>query len=242
MNKQQIKETLNPLFFHGIAHRGLHNKDYTENGLLAFSNALNHQLAIELDVHLTKDNQLIVCHDSELKRTTGKEGIIENLTVKQIKENYQLLDKEKVPTFQEVLSLIKEQVPIVVELKVYQKNYTPLAKRLREELKGVINKSNFMLISFDPRALLPFKKSGYVRSLLVAKSHEYAYMFRHLFESVDLEYVLFKEKRIQDYHKKHLVNTWTIENQKTLDYVFPYTDMVTFQNMDYESVQDKFNK
>jgi glycerophosphoryl diester phosphodiesterase len=141
MNKQQIKENLNPLFFHGIAHRGLHNKDYTENGLLAFSNALNHLLAIELDVHLTKDNQLIVCHDSELKRTTGKEGIIENLTVKQIKDNYELLDKEKVPTFQEVLSLIKEQIPIVVELKVYQKNYTPLAKRLKEELKDVRSKS-----------------------------------------------------------------------------------------------------
>ena len=38
-----------------IAHRGLFNDEYTENGLKAFENAIKHHLAFELDVHLTKD-------------------------------------------------------------------------------------------------------------------------------------------------------------------------------------------
>lgn len=239
MNKATVINNLNPLFMKAIAHRGYFNDQDTENGLHAFKNAIDHNFAIELDVHLTKDNQLMVCHDEQLKRTTGKEGIIEDLTVDEIKKGYHLLDGEEVPTFQEVLNLVKEQVPIVVELKVFRKNYKPLAKRLKEELENIKNKKNIMLISFDPRSLLPFRKSGYMRSLLVAKSHLYTYMFRHLFESVDLEYVLFEKKRIANYHKRHLVNCWTIQDEKTLDFVLPYTDTITFQKMDCDLVRNK---
>ena len=92
MKKADVLKRINPLFLKGIAHRGLHNEKYTENGMLAFKNAIDNNVSFELDVHLTKDNDLIVCHDSELKRTTGKEGIIEDLTVKEIKDKYKLLD------------------------------------------------------------------------------------------------------------------------------------------------------
>ena len=239
MNKEKVINSLNPLLLEGIAHRGYHDKDNTENGLNAFKRAKDHGFALELDVHLTKDDRLIVCHDSELKRTTGKEGIIEELTVDEIKKNYRLLDGEEVPTFQEVLTLINEEVPIVVELKVYHKNYKPLSKRLKIELMNVKDKKNFMLISFDPRALLPFNHSGFIRSLLVAKSDDYTYMFRHFFESVDLEHVLLEEKRIQKYHKKHLVNVWTVEKEEVLDKVLPYVDTITFQHLDCDEVRKK---
>ncbi|MFA6755548.1 MAG: glycerophosphodiester phosphodiesterase family protein [Bacilli bacterium] len=242
MKKEEVIKNLNPLFLKGIAHRGYHNEQYTENGLLAFKNALVNNLAIELDVHLTKDNELLVCHDSELKRTTGKSGIIEDLTLKEIKENYKLLDKENIPTFQEVLTLIKEQVPIVVELKVYKKNYKPLAKKLKEELMNIKNKSNFFLISFDPRALLPFKHSGFMRSLLVTKDNEWAYMFRNHFESVDLDQRMISEKRVRKYHKKHFINVWTIESEEEFDKVYPYVDTVTFQLFDFHYVVDKLSK
>ena len=63
MNKKVVISKINPLFLNGIAHRGYHNATDTENGLRAFQNALDHNLAIEFDVHLTKDNKLLVCHD-----------------------------------------------------------------------------------------------------------------------------------------------------------------------------------
>ena len=92
MNKKKVLSKINPLFLTGIAHRGLHNEKFTENGMKAFENAIKKGVPIELDVHLTSDNELVVCHDEDLKRTTGKEGIIEHLTLKEIKDNYRLLD------------------------------------------------------------------------------------------------------------------------------------------------------
>lgn len=241
MNKKKVLSKLNPLFLTGIAHRGLHNDKYTENGMNAFGNAIRHNLPIELDIHLSKDNQLVVCHDEDLKRTTGTSGIIEDLTVEEIKKNYRLLDGGEVPTFIEVLDFVKEQVPLVVELKVFRKNYKELSKKVIEVLnEKVIDKKNYMLISFDPRSLWPLKKLGIIRSLLATRSHEYVYnYFRHSVESVDLDQVLFDEKRIQRYHKRYLVNVWTIQCEEELDRVLPYVDTVTFQHMDDEIVKRK---
>ena len=76
MTKKKVLSKINPLLLQGIAHRGLHNDKYTENGMNAFGNAVRHGYPIELDIHLTKDNELVVCHDEDLKRTTGTSGII----------------------------------------------------------------------------------------------------------------------------------------------------------------------
>ena len=242
MNKKKVLSKINPLFLGGIAHRGFHNEEFTENGMKAFENALKHGLPIELDVHLTKDNDLIVCHDEDLKRTTGKSGIIEDLTVKEIKENYRLLDGGEVPTFIEVLDFVNEQVPMVVELKVFRKNYKPLAKKVTEVLKEKVRDTkNYLLISFDPRSLWPLKKLGIIRSLL-ATGGEYFYVyryFRHTVESVDLDQTLFDKKQIQKYHKRYFVNAWTIENEEQLNKVLPYVDTVTFQHMDENIVRNK---
>lgn len=244
MIKKKVLSKINPLFLQGIAHRGLHNDKYTENGMNAFGNAVRHGYPIELDIHLTKDNELVVCHDEDLKRTTGTSGIIEDLTVAEIKDKYRLLDGGEVPTFIEVLDFVKEQVPIVVELKVFRKNYKALAAKVIEVMQAKVkDKKNFMLISFDPRSLWPLKRLGIIRSLLATRSHEYVYnYFRHSVESVDLDKVMFDEKRIQRYHKRYLVNAWTIESKEQLEAILPYVDTVTFQHMDGEVVKEMLVK
>lgn len=236
MTKNKCLSKINPLFLEGIAHRGLHNSEYTENGLKAFENAINRGVAFEYDIHLTKDNELIVCHDEDLKRTTGKEGIIEDLTLQEIRDNYRLLDGGVVPTFQEVIDLNHGRVPMVIELKVFRKNYKPLAARFKEYLPQ-LNKRDTLIISFDPRSLWPLKKCGFIRSLLVAKSDEYTWIFRHTVESVDLDMKLFEEKRVQRYVRNHFTNAWTIENEEHLANVLPYVDTVTYQYIDPEKVK-----
>lgn len=240
MTKNKILSKINPLILNGIAHRGLHNENYTENGLNAFKNAINNNLAFELDVHLTKDNELVVCHDSSLKRTTGKEGIIEELTLKEIKDNYELLDKSKVPTLKEVLELTNEKVPIIVELKEYHKNSTHLSKKVIEELKVIKDPKNIFLISFFPLSLY---KCGhkYMRGLLVGTGNEWTYMFRFFFPSLDLEYSMIEEKRVRRYQKKHFVNVWTIENEEALKLVAHKVDTITFQHMEKEKIKEALN-
>lgn len=242
MKKTKVISKINPVFLKGIAHRGLHDEKFTENGLLAFENAINHGVAFEFDIHLTKDNELVVCHDEDLKRTTGKEGIIEDLTLKEIRDNYRLLDGGFVPTLQEVFDLNQERVPMVIELKVFRKNYKPLAKRCIEAFKQIKDKRNAMIISFDPRSLWPLKHEGFIRSLLVAKSDEYTWFFRHTVESVDLEDVLFEESRVRRYAKKHFTNAWTIDSKEKLEKVLPFVDTLTYQSIEPELVKNSLKK
>ena len=241
MTKEEIRKSLDPRFFLGICHRGYHNDKDTENGCRAFKNAIDNDMALEFDIHLTKDNQLVVIHDSSLKRVTGKDGIVEDLTVEEIKNNYELLDGEKIPTFKEVLELINEKVPIVIELKVYKGNYKALAKRFEEEIKDVKDKSKYVLISFDPRALLAIKNLGFIRQLLIDSNgkHSYVYMVRKFFEGVDMHYKDVTKKKVQRYHKKHMVNIYTVEKEDDVLSTLPYVDMITFQHIDCNFVREQ---
>ena len=72
-----------------IAHRGLHNANAAENSLSAFKNAIEKDYAIELDVHQISDGTLVVFHDNTLSRMTGKDGYLQSLTKKDLK-NYKL--------------------------------------------------------------------------------------------------------------------------------------------------------
>ena len=244
MKKSKILSRINPLVLKGVAHRGLWNEKVSENSLEAFRLAIKNNVGIELDIHLTKDNDLVVIHDEKLERLTGKEGIVEDLTTKELQENYKLLDGQKIPRFEEVLELVNEQVPILVELKVFRKNYKPLAKKAEEVLsKYIKDKKNIVLISFDPRSLWPFKHKGYVRLLLVAKSDEYTFTwFRHTVEGLDVETVLFEEKRVRRYAKRHFMNAWTIRSEKDIEDVLPYVDTFTFDTVKLDVIKEKFVK
>ena len=235
MKKEEVLKRLNPKFLKGVAHRGYHNEKFTENGLNAFKNALDNDLAIELDVHLTKDNELIVCHDPNLVRTTSKEGIIEDLTFKEIKNNYILKDGGKIPSLKEVLDLVDEKVPLVIELKpdTKKKNYKKLALRVMKELKRVKDKSNFIIISFYPQCLIPIKKYNFIRCLLIAQKYEWIFNLRFLFEGLDIDYHYFKKsKKYQKLAKHKFMMAWTIEDKDTFKEVSKYVDSVTFQYID----------
>ena len=77
------------------AHRGLHSPGVPENSMAAFKAAVDHGYGVELDVHLMKDGNLAVIHDSLLNRTTGQPGRIEDLTTDELKDAMIQAIKEK---------------------------------------------------------------------------------------------------------------------------------------------------
>ena len=80
-----------------------------------------------------------------------------------------------------------------------------------------------------------------MRLLLVAKSHEYVYnLFGKTVDGVDIEQVLLEERRFKNYHKRHLVYVWTIQNKEQLDKVRPYVDTVTFDTIDPNLIRETF--
>ncbi|UJF31925.1 glycerophosphodiester phosphodiesterase [Paenibacillus hexagrammi] len=106
-----------------IGHRGAAG-EAPENTLASFELALKQGAdGIELDVHLTQDGQIVVCHDPTLNRTTNGTGYI----VQQSLESIQQLDAgawfgdafrgERVPTLREVFEAVPEGKLINVEVK-----------------------------------------------------------------------------------------------------------------------------
>jgi len=100
-----------------IAHRGLHDDKSPENSLGAFSKALKKGYAIELDIHLSKDLDVVVFHDESLERMTGSRGEISQYVLQSLKNLRLANTDESIPTLKEVLELVDGQVPIVIEVK-----------------------------------------------------------------------------------------------------------------------------
>ena len=70
-----------------IAHRGYHDIKIgiPENSIPAFERAIQNKYIIELDVHILKDNNIVVFHDDNLKRMTGIDKEIKLTTYNEIK-------------------------------------------------------------------------------------------------------------------------------------------------------------
>ena len=103
-----------------FAHRGYHcmEKGIPENSMAAFRAALNKGYGIEIDLHLTRDGQLVVFHDDTLERICGRPDIIENMTYEELKDCRLCGTAETIPAFDEVLSLVEGRVPLLIELKI----------------------------------------------------------------------------------------------------------------------------
>ena len=144
------------LFGWSYAHRGLHGDGVPENSLLAFQRAVEAGYGSELDVHLLADGNLAIMHDSLLKRTTGADGRIEDLTADQL-SCYKLEGtEESIPLLSDVLSLYGGKAPLIIELKPVGNNITQLCEKtcaLLDHYKGV-----YCVESFDPRCTFWFRK------------------------------------------------------------------------------------
>jgi len=139
------------------AHRGLHGNGIPENSMAAFRLAKDAGYGIELDIHLLKDGSLAVIHDSALLRTTGKKGVVEDLTMEELSDYHLENTDESIPLFSQVLELYSGQAPLIVELKCVGNNYARLCETACKMLDGY--DGLYCLESFDPRCLRWLKKN-----------------------------------------------------------------------------------
>jgi len=100
-----------------IAHRGACT-EALENSWTAFRTAVELGAdRIELDVHLTADNQIAILHDEDLKRTAGIAKTLRQLTREEIKKTVRLSNGEELPFLDEVCEELLSQIEINVEIK-----------------------------------------------------------------------------------------------------------------------------
>lgn len=105
------------------AHRGASGY-CPENTIPAFSMAQDMQAdGVELDVQMTKDHVLVVCHDETLDRTSNGKGYLKDYTLEELKKldfcNGNLAyEGVQIPTLEEVFALLKPgKLTINIELK-----------------------------------------------------------------------------------------------------------------------------
>ena len=198
-----------------IAHRGVHNnKEVVENSIEAFKLAKEKDYAIEFDISITKDNQLVIFHDDNLKRICGVDKNINDVTYEELKELKLLNTNEYIPTFKELLEVVDGKVFLDIEIKTTKKK-KKVVELVLKELENY--KGELSLKSFDPGIvrILKRKTKKYKIGLLVCQNNNIKiwnflvnssliyYMVRYDFISIDSKmlndkfYSKYKNKPIQ---------------------------------------------
>ena len=140
-----------------IAHRGLHGDTIPENSLAAFRAAVARGFAVEIDIHITADGQLVVFHDDTLKRVCGVDVTIAKATLAELKTYRLKGTEETIPTLQECLDTVAGQVPLLIEFKCLD---TATCRRLCEAADAVLQgyAGQYFVQSFYPFVLHWYRK------------------------------------------------------------------------------------
>lgn len=154
------------------AHRGLHDEKsgIPENSLAAFRRAAALGYGVELDVHLTKDRQLVVIHDHSAERMCGSKKLISEMTLEEVRALRLNDTQETVPTFDEALAVIGGKAPLMVELKSApgMERDTDIAALVNARMRSY--RGPYCVESFNPLLLRWYKKHApqVVRGQLVS--------------------------------------------------------------------------
>jgi glycerophosphoryl diester phosphodiesterase len=132
----------------GFAHRGLHGPGIPENSMAAFRAAIEAGAGIECDVRLSLDGRAVVFHDHDLRRLCASALTIEATPADALTRQRLFDTGEHIPLLADLLGLVEDRVPILIELKCRGGNAAPLAKAVASELAEYAGPAGVM--SFEP--------------------------------------------------------------------------------------------
>jgi len=140
-----------------IAHRGLHNAEYAENSMSAFRHAIENNYNIEIDVQLNKDGDVVVFHDSSLKRVCGLDKKISEISTPELKDCKLSGTEDSIPLLTELLEVAEGRTGLLIEIKTFR-----LDNKLSAKLYDVIKdyKGDFAIQSFNPVAVGWYTKNA----------------------------------------------------------------------------------
>ncbi len=149
-----------------IAHRGA-NAHAPENTLPAFELAVHHQAdAIEMDVKLTADGEVVVFHDQTLDRIVGRPGKIADFSLAEIRKfdvgsHYDLaFHGVTIPTLNEVFAEIGPALIYNIDLTDYTSINESLPKKTVEIIEAYHLTEHVLLSSFNPIALIHARRAN----------------------------------------------------------------------------------
>ena len=205
------------------AHRGLFdNKRIVENTINAFKKALIENLNIELDIRTTKDNKIIVFHDSNIERLTGINRLVKDMTYDELSKVNLLNTTDKIPLLEDVLKLVNNRVTLLIELKEnFNSNILKEFNKLLLDYNGKVLLQSFNALILKKMALTRLKRykmgilltndyNGFKRSLYDVFTYKYLIKQKYIsFISSPKELVL----KVKNISNKELF-IWTIKTKE----------------------------
>ena len=205
------------------AHRGLFdNKRIVENTINAFKKALIENLNIELDIRTTKDNKIIVFHDSNIERLTGINRLVKDMTYDELSKVNLLNTTDKIPLLEDVLKLVNNRVTLLIELKEnFNSNILKEFNKLLLDYNGKVLLQSFNVLILKKMALTSLKRykmgilltndyNGFKRSLYDVFTYKYLIKQKYIsFISSPKELVL----KVKNISNKELF-IWTIKTKE----------------------------
>lgn len=161
-----------------IAHRGGALLG-TENSLSCIEKGIaTGAQMVEVDLHLTSDRHIVVCHDQSVNRTTNGRGKIEQMTLEQV-QSLRLLRRdgsvsdEAIPTLEQVLEVCHGRCSLLLEIKKWRADQYSGIEAIADSIVKAYGMQNEVVFqSFNDRvltALHDIDPSLRLEKLLVAK-------------------------------------------------------------------------
>ena len=205
------------------AHRGSSLKS-PENSISAIKKAIEENADYaEIDVMTTRDNKVVLFHDSTLKRIDGTNRSIANMTLDEVKEvdNGSYFSKdfknERVPELEEVLKLAKGKIKLNIELKPMKKD-DPLPKIVSDLVSKYEMEYDVVVSSLDYDSIQsvneynPLIKVGYILTIGVGDFTKFNVDF------ISVEYEMLRKELIYAMHVLNKeVHVWTINDEERVE-------------------------
>lgn len=202
-----------------IAHRGYvaGNVENTISGLVSAANAGAD--LIEIDIQQTVDGEFVVFHDRTLRRLAGKNGVIANMTLRELKTLtiHQNGYSDKIASLEDCIEIAKAlDVALLIELKVHGKETEDVLPKLVEKLRKYKVLDSYYVQSVDGQKMTQLKKI--VPNLRVGIV--YALNIGPMEESVDfiaLEESWVTEQLIEELKQNPMdLFVWTLNDDRSL--------------------------
>nr|MDO8100027.1 glycerophosphodiester phosphodiesterase family protein [Candidatus Njordarchaeota archaeon] len=184
-----------------------------ENTIRAIRNAIRMKAdMIEVDVHATKDGQLVVIHDNEVDRTTNGKGIVKEMSLQEIRK----LDAgkgEKIPTLQEVLAVTRNVIRAMIEVKAIniEKLLVDLIRR-EQMLDQVVITSFMSYVVKKVKELAPRIPTGQIFAWKIPHVARKALELR--VKMMVPAYELVTREMVDELHRSSvLVYPWTVDDR-----------------------------
>ncbi len=207
-----------------LAHRGASGVR-PENTMPAFVEAVNqHADGIELDIQLTKDGRIVVCHDEKINRTSNGKGYVKDYTLEELKKfSFDNGMREyagvKIPEIDEVLELLKDNDMILnIELKTNKFFYGGIEDRIVAAVERYNMTDRAIYSSFNHYTILRIKElSADARTAFLVSDGFIdmpGYSYKHGVEAIHPSKDILKYPDFLDNCDKYgvKVNVWTINS------------------------------